>query len=186
MALETTDPMNRATLQAELDTLALPIGIGPLPWSTNTAPPGWLLCDGSAVSRTTYADLFAVVGTTYGAGNGSTTFNVPDLRGRIPLGKDNMGGTSANRVTSGQADTLGGNSGAETHTLTESELPAHTHNPYRVRDGSGLGTGDNGADVAAESGGNRTVQTNNNTGSDNAHNNMQPYLTVNYIIYAGV
>jgi microcystin-dependent protein len=63
-----------------------------LPFAGSTAPTGWLLCAGQAISRATYAGLFAVIGTAYGAGDGTTTFNVPDLRGRIPAGKDNMGG----------------------------------------------------------------------------------------------
>mgnify|MGYP003575450879 CR=1 FL=1 len=75
-------------------------------YGANTAPTGWLLCDGTAVSRTTYAALFAVIGTSYGAGNGSTTFNVPDLRQRFPLGK----------AASGTGATLGGTGGAIDHT----------------------------------------------------------------------
>ena len=72
------------------------------PWTKATAPDGYLLCDGSAVSRTTYADLFAVVGTTYGAGDSSTTFNVPDLQGKFPQGKS---GTT-NLATTGGANTV--------------------------------------------------------------------------------
>lgn len=75
----------------------LPSGIL-VPYAGSSAPSGWLLCDGSAVSRTTYAALFAAISTTYGVGDGSTTFNVPDLRGRIPAGQDNMGGTAAGRL----------------------------------------------------------------------------------------
>lgn len=108
----------------------------------STAPSGWLLCDGSAVSRATYSALFSTIGTTYGSGDGSTTFNVPDLRGRILAGLDNMGGSSADRITDSQADTLGGTDGSETGTgsvsgsvsgttgattLTESQIPSHTH-----------------------------------------------------------
>lgn len=78
------------------------------------APEGYLMCDGAAVSRTTYATLFAVIGTTFGAGDGSTTFNVPDLSGRVPLG-----------VSSSHL--LGSTGGSETVTLTEQELPAHVH-----------------------------------------------------------
>jgi len=74
------------------------------PWTKATAPAGYVLCDGSAISRTDYADLFAVISTTYGAGNGSTTFNVPQLQGKMPQGYDgntyNMAGTGgANTVT---------------------------------------------------------------------------------------
>src|SRR5207302_11385946 len=88
-------------------------------WSTSTAPTGFLLCDGSAVSRTTYTALFAVIGTTYGSGDGSTTFNVPDLRGRVAVGAGQGTGLT-NRV-------LGAMSGEENHVLTIAEMPAHTH-----------------------------------------------------------
>jgi microcystin-dependent protein len=80
----------------------------------SSAPSGYLLCDGSAVSRTLYADLFSAISTTYGAGNGSTTFNIPNLQGRFPLGK----------ATSGTGSTLGGTGGAIDHTHT---VPAHHH-----------------------------------------------------------
>jgi microcystin-dependent protein len=102
-----------------------------LPFAGSTAPAGYLLCDGSAVSRVTYASLFAVIGTTYGAGDGSTTFNLPDLRGRAVFGKDDMGGTTAGVVTSSgsgingtQLGALGGN---EYHVLTLNEMPSHGH-----------------------------------------------------------
>lgn len=86
-----------------------------------STPSKWLYCDGSAVSRTTYAKLFAVIGTTYGAGNGSTTFNLPDFRGRVPVG---MGkGTAADA----QTRSLGYAGGTETVTLTVSQMPSHTH-----------------------------------------------------------
>lgn len=102
-----------------------------MPYAGAAAPSGWLLCDGSAVSRTTYAALFAVLSTTYGVGDGSSTFNLPDLRGRVIAGQDDMGGSSANRLTglSGgvDGDTLGAAGGAESHTLTSAEIPAHTH-----------------------------------------------------------
>lgn len=84
-----------------------------------TAPSGWLLCNGQAVSRTTYARLFAAIGTTWGTGNGSSTFNVPDMRGRAPLGAGTGTGLTAR--------TLGAKGGAEAHTLTEAQLAAHDH-----------------------------------------------------------
>ena len=89
-----------------------------------TVPAGYLACDGSAVSRTTYADLFAVIGTTWGSGDGSTTFNLPDLRGRTAIGSGT--GTASDAT----AHTAGDKSGAETHKLTEAQTPvhAHTHN----------------------------------------------------------
>lgn len=85
----------------------------------STAPNGWLICDGSTVSRSTYGDLFKVIGTTYGAGNSNTTFTLPDMRGRLPIGA----GTGTSLTTR----TLGANLGAETVTLAQTNLPPHTH-----------------------------------------------------------
>lgn len=76
------------------------------------APQGWLLCSGQAVSRSTYAALFSTIGETYGAGNGTTTFNLPDSRGRVSAGLDNMGGTAANRITAAGSGITGTNLGA--------------------------------------------------------------------------
>jgi len=87
-------------------------------WSTNTAPTGWQLCDGTAVSRTTYAALFAVIGETYGAGDGTTTFNLPNLKGRAIVGRDSA---------QTEFDTLAETGGAKTHTLTSAEIPVHLH-----------------------------------------------------------
>jgi len=85
-----------------------------------TPPPGWLFCDGTAISRGTYAALFAIIGTTFGAGDGSTTFNLPDLRGRVIAGRDDMGGAAANRLTNGVAGfvgtTLGASGGLQNYT----------------------------------------------------------------------
>jgi microcystin-dependent protein len=89
-------------------------------WATTTAPTSWLLCDGTAVSRTTYAALFAVISTTYGVGDGSTTFNVPNLKGKVPVGRDSADSSF---------DTMGETGGAKTHTLSSSEsgVPVHGH-----------------------------------------------------------
>ena len=161
-----------------------------MPFAGSSAPSGWLLCYGQAISRTTYADLFTAIGTTYGTGDGSTTFNLPDLRGRVIAGQDDMGGASANRLT-GQTggvdgDTLGGTGGAETHTLTTAQMPAHTHGAgtFEVQGQSGSGgdsgaesgTGDGTASDPAVSG------TSGSTGGGGAHNNVQPTLILNYII----
>jgi microcystin-dependent protein len=112
------------------------------PWTKATAPAGYLLCNGAAISRTTYAELFAVTGTTYGTGDGSTTFNVPQLQGKMPQGFDgntyNLAGTGgANTVTvavtNNQAATNATNqsvtvTGAISNTsLTEAQLATHTH-----------------------------------------------------------
>lgn len=96
-------------------------------------PSQWYLCFGQLVSRTTFASLFAVIGTTWGAGDGSTTFALPDLRGKAMFGVDNMGGTPANIVTAGVSGiagatlgAVGGNQAVQTHTHTLND-PTHTH-----------------------------------------------------------
>jgi microcystin-dependent protein len=105
-----------------------------------TAPTGWLLCYGHTVSRTTYAALFAVIGTTFGAGDGSTTFALPDFRGRAPFGQDDMGGSAAGRLTTAGSGvdgaTLGASGGAQTVTLSTSEIPSHTHTGTTASSGS--------------------------------------------------
>jgi microcystin-dependent protein len=88
-------------------------------FAATTPPTGWLVCDGSAVSRTTYAALFAVIGTTWGAGNGTTTFNLPDLRSRVTVGAGSGSGLTAR--------TLAAVGGEENHALSAAELAAHTH-----------------------------------------------------------
>ena len=101
----------------------------------SSAPTGWLMCDGSTVSRTTYSDLFSVIGTTYGSGDGSTTFALPDLRGRFVAGVDNMGGTDAGRIN--WSNTLGTSGGSQTHTLSSTNLPPHNHELPDSPDNSG-------------------------------------------------
>jgi microcystin-dependent protein len=93
-------------------------------YAAATAPAGWLLCDGSLISDDVYPELCTLLGTTYGAQVGSS-YRLPDLRGRIPVGLDNMGGTDAGRLS--VANTLGGTGGTETHTLTSAQIPAHSH-----------------------------------------------------------
>jgi len=85
----------------------------------STAPEGWLMCDGSAVSRTTYANLWALINTTYGSGNGSTTFNVPDMRSRMPIGAGSGTGLTAR--------TLAATGGTESVAIASGNLPTHTH-----------------------------------------------------------
>jgi microcystin-dependent protein len=156
------------------NVLAMPAG-SLIPFAGATEPVGWLFCYGQQISRAAYSALFTAIGTTYGVGDGSTTFNLPDLRGRIPLCKDNLGGTSANRVVAAAADTLGGNGGTETHTLTTAEIPAHTH--------PGIGTTNNSYGGGASGALNGTGgSTGSNAGGGGAHNNMQPYITLAYLI----
>ena len=171
-----------------------------LPFAGASAPAGFLLCGGQAVSRATYAALFAAIGTTFGAGDGSTTFNLPDLRGRAAIGRDDMGGSAANRITSGGSGiagtTLGAAGGAETHTLTSGQMPAHSHGvndpghshtiaqgdttPASFTGRAGEGDGNNAYSQAT--GGAGTGISIQNTGGGGAHNNMPPALVLNHII----
>jgi len=168
---------------AELSASLTPVG-AVIPYAGLSAPAKWLFCFGQNVSRTTYAALFAAISTTYGAGNGSTTFTLPDLRGRVVAGQDDMGGSSANRLTSPlNGDTLGGAGGAEAHQLTVAELPSHNHTTGAWAFATFVGAG-GGYTVV---GGNNFASTYGTpyTGSDTAHNNVQPTLVLNYMIYAG-
>lgn len=108
------------TVNPEITVVTKPPAGVMAPFAGTAAPAGYLACDGSAVSRTTYAALYAAIGTTYGAGDGSTTFNLPDLERRAIVG---AGGTA----TSVLGNTVGATGGSETHTLTTSEMPRHTH-----------------------------------------------------------
>ncbi len=165
----------QCTLNALL-ALAMPTG-AILPFGGSTIPTGFLECDGSAVSRYTYATLFAAIGTTWGAGDGSTTFNLPDLRGRSPLGAGTGSGLTAR--------TLGGTGGAETVALATSELPSHNHQ-IKGADGSTIykyttgGANPRVAGVADST--SSTVYTTENNGSGSAHANMHPYAVVKFMI----
>ena len=156
-----------------------------LPFAGDTLPSGgWLFCDGSLVDRQSggvNTALFNTIGVTYGVGNGSTTYNLPDLRGRVVAGKDDMGGSSADRLTNQSGglngDTLGATGGSETHTLTTSEIPAHTHTVSEASaDAPAEGVGDGTTKVHRQD-----VQS-ASTGGGSAHNNVQPTIILNYII----
>jgi microcystin-dependent protein len=168
-------------LAAALQAFLVPTGmVGP--YAGASEPTGWLFCYGQAVSRTTYASLFTAISTTYGAGDGSTTFNLPDLRGRVVAGHDNMGGVSGNRLTgvggSLNGDTLGATGGTETHTLITAEMPSHTH--ALANGGQIQSTGGGPAYGSAAVGLSATDIA--NTGGGGAHNNVQPTIILNYII----
>ncbi len=148
------------TFKCEADVIALfmresllPAGmISDFAGAEANVPSGWLICGGQDVSRTTYARLFLAIGTTYGTGDGSSTFTLPDCRGRVRAGKDNMGGTAANRITNAVAGFIGtvlgafggdqtttpaGNIGgsqsiAHTHNIFHHHTMAHTHNMAHV------------------------------------------------------
>ncbi|PIZ31052.1 MAG: hypothetical protein COY40_03010 [Alphaproteobacteria bacterium CG_4_10_14_0_8_um_filter_53_9] len=163
-----------------------------VPFAGAAAPTGWLLCAGQAVSRTTYAALFAVLGTTYGAGDGSTTFAVPDLRGRAVFGVDTMGGMAAARVTAGVSglagNTLGAAGGhealqAHTHTVTD---PGHIHSiSTNTNGGTAMSWGTSGGPdiqtVSTQSA--VTGITLENSGAGDAQN-MPPAMMLSYMIKA--
>ncbi len=134
-------------------------------------PEGWLECDGASISRTQYAGLFTAIGTTYGSGDGSTTFGLPDLRGRVLAGVDS---------TQTEFAALGQTGGAKTHILTISEMPPHTHDI--MMDSDTTPDGGTGA-TASEDTFNRTLTDGAlTTGGGEAHNNLQPYLAMRWII----
>ena len=187
------DVTNYATISVKVDSM--PIGSISM-FAGATAPTGYLLCQGQAVSRTTYADLFTVIGTTYGTGDGSTTFNLPNLQGRFALGKNS-------------SHALASTGGAETVTLSTNEIPAHTHGNKSLTGWAKMwgDTGFIGRGGSADWGGiikpgdhwygNAPVEDGNwqsssleidashehdSVGGGAAHNNMPPYQTVNYII----
>jgi microcystin-dependent protein len=166
---------------SDLRAYSMPSG-AVTPYAGSSAPTGFLLCDGSAISRTTYSGLFTAISTTYGTGDGSSTFNIPDLRGRVVAGQDDMGGSSANRLTDQtgglNGDTLGDTGGSETHTLSTAQMPAHTHTVAAQQQVSGDSTNRGGS---GQLGAAATITT-SSTGSGSAHNNVQPTIILNYII----
>lgn len=156
------------------------------PFAGSVAPAGFLLCYGQAVSRTTYAALFAAIGTAFGVGDGTTTFNLPDLRGRAIAGLDNMGGSAASRLTNAASGfgadptQMGASGGAQSHTLGATEMPAHSHQLTTQV----LATGPAGYSVIG-SGGTNVVQASpvtDSVGSGGAHKNVQPTMVMNWII----
>lgn len=167
-----------------------------VPWSDSSVPSGFLECDGSAVSRTTYATLFGIIGTTYGSGDGSTTFNVPDLQDNVAVGKS---GTKALGTTGGaNTVTPTGNVAGSTAnaTLSTGQLASHNH-PLRYVGGSAVGMSNpyQIPNMGQVQGLNNSVTIQNAAGSGQGHaHNMsanfagdansviQPYLTIIYII----
>tara|TARA_R110002012_G_scaffold146607_1_gene304916 strand:- start:740 stop:1354 length:615 start_codon:yes stop_codon:yes gene_type:complete len=176
-----------------------------VPWSKSAVPSGFLECNGAAVSRSTYSDLFSAIGTTYGAGDGSSTFTLPDLQDNVAVGKSSnkalasTGGANA-VATSGS---ISGNTGDVS--LTTAQLPSHTHNPVSITlnakcgaqvpqndsGQTGLVTGrisDNagsvtGSGTAANAGsGTAHCHTISGNFSGSANSVVQPYLALIYII----
>lgn len=195
-------------LHGKFDPLSIPPGVI-ADWAGTSAPAGWILCYGQAISRSTYAVLFANIGTAHGVGDGSTTFNLPDCRGRVVAGDDDMGGSSADRLTGltngVDGDTFGAAGGLESTTLALLNLPDHDvtitdTTAYTVpAPGSKADTAVGGANipkiwardettVAATKSGTVTAAfgTTARGGAQTAFNNMQPTIIMNKIIYAGV
>ena len=193
-----TRPANSTTVQNShitdlrvlLESAISPIGQVSM-FAGNTVPYGWIFCQGQAVSRTTYAALFATIGTTYGAGDSINTFNVPDFRGRTGIG---AGTGDASGAT---AHALGAKKGKETHALTVPEMPGHTHG---ITDPGHTHTQTLGGAITtvAPSGGSGVIGVENNslvsssatgisvqsTGGSLAHSILSPSTVVNYIIKA--
>lgn len=179
----------------------VPIG-GMIDYFGATAPnSSFVLPFGQAISRTTYSTLFSLIGTNLGVGDGSTTFNIPDLRGRIVAGKDNMGGSAASRLTTpGSAvdgATLGAVGGAENITLSTGQIPAHSHantvndpghahtyNQPAPFGASGSGAGINGTITGGTTSSSTTGITINNVnaGGGGAHINVQPTIVGNKLL----
>jgi len=173
----------------------VPVG-AVLAYAGITPPAGYLLCIGQAVSRAEYPALFAALGSFYGAGDGLSTFNLPDMRGNTLVGQDNMGGNAAGRLTG--ATSLGAQLGAQAVTLTTAQMPRHAHTitdpghahgyaGFQTEAGVGLSTGNNARETAP-----RTTQVSGTgitiepAGGDAAHPNVQPSLVSNFIIKATI
>lgn len=149
--------------------ISVPIG-SYFPFAGATAPENFLLCDGEEYFTADYPELFGVIARIYGGSELFGTFRVPDLRGRVPVGK-NPSHTSF--------DALGEEGGEETVSLTTSQIPSHAHEGYRY-----VGSGGTHNWSISGGGNNGSTLTTSSTGSGSAHNNLQPYIVANYIIRA--
>ena len=162
-----------------------------VPWSDSSVPTGFLECNGAAVSRTTYSALFAIVGTTYGAGDGSTTFNVPDLQDNVPVGKSNnkaLASTGGANTVAATGNIAGSTANA---TLSTSQLASHSHSQGASGTGSAVQGNVNNPNTGVVTGTGNTGNTGSGSGhshnmsanfSGDANSVLQPYLTIIYII----
>ncbi|KAB2859953.1 MAG: hypothetical protein F9K46_10850 [Anaerolineae bacterium] len=161
----------------------IPIGTLIL-WAGNSTPTGWLVADGSCVSRTTYEDLFDTLSTTFGVCDGSTTFGIPDFRGRVPVG--------AGAGTGLTARSLGQQFGSETHMLSTVQLPTHAHTlssstgvALRLANGAtGNVSGLTATSITVNAGNFQPLMT-GNEGGGQAFNIVQPSLAINFLIWTG-
>jgi microcystin-dependent protein len=178
-----------------------------LDFAGSTAPSLWYQCYGQPVNRSTFSALFTAIGTTYGSGNGTTTFNLPDLRGVYTGGYNNMGGSASSVLNStyygANPNVLGTAGGSQSHVMTSSELVAHTHTSTFADGGHAhsvfansntaanagvtVGGPPSYVNVANTGSGSANLTTTiNNTGSSAAFTLVQPTMVMNKIIYAGV
>jgi microcystin-dependent protein len=193
---------------------AFPVGTV-MPFAGTEEPPGWAFCYGQLVGRSQYSSLFSTISTAYGIGDGATTFQLPDCRGRIQVGKDNMGGVAASRMTSANGldgTILGTAGGSEGVVISANNIPpltgttssdgSHTHTVNNggnrigtFSSGTVRSTGYTGSDagvsstytMTVSSAGSHTHTLTVNSGSANsAHSNVQPTIVLNMIIYHGV
>ena len=194
---EGTTGLFRTTVQNILSTVPTPPVGSVIAFAGANAPTGWLLCDGQEVNRSTYATLYGIIGLQYGTPSSTAVFKLPDLRGRQVTGKDNMGGTSANVVVDTVADALGGFGGSEEKIIAKEQLPDHEHD-LRADNQDQFYVIRNIADAPTDP---EVIQFNGPTGINTAQalassgsvagtkgqpfNVMDPFLTLNYIIYAG-
>jgi len=199
-----TQPTDVATVSQISGASGVPVG-SMMDWPNATAPTGWLVCAGQSLSRTGYPELFAIVGTAFGSASAST-FNLPDLRGRVVAGLDVDSGGYAGRLSSPNSQILGAAGGTETVALSTDTMPAHTHTvsgstssagahshtvdvadtPQTVST-SGVGTApDNGSGVTGSAGAHtHTLSgTADSAGGGQAHANVQPTIILNKIIKA--
>lgn len=207
-ALEVTGPITSGGIAI------LPIGLGPLPWSGTAAPAKWLLCRGQTLLRASYPDLWsfasseiALGNTLFTNGDGSTSFTVPDLRGRVPAGADAGAGRLTDAV-SGFGDGLGEAGGTQAVALSLAQLPTGiassglntvtVQTVQKVVNGPNQGSAQGGGNqvTAADPGsggalsllnstGNNTIGVTSTNTSGTIHTNVQPTIITNYIIYAG-
>ena len=167
-----------------------------VPWSDSSVPSGFLECNGAAVSRSTYSALFAIIGTTYGSGDGSTTFNVPDLQDNVPVGKSNNKALASTGGANTVSVTPSGNVAGSTAnaSLSTSQLASHSHNAFR---GGSSPSAPFGNFFPNNYFSNTSGSSVGNTGSGSGHSHnmsanfsgdtanpsvLQPYLTIIYII----